>query len=435
MSAAIDILAGLAILAGSFVVGTAALGLLRLRDPFLRMHAATKAGVVGSGLIVIGAALAIGGAAALVLGVLCVVFLLVTSPIASHALGRAAYVSGAPIAPETFADALGGILPRNVFDIAPGRTTRSRNPGDAASALPLISSGVHVMTALESSRAFESPTAAAAPLRSMTVWLPGGDCQDAAIRTAIALADANGAKLVGLSALDSTAGERSEMVPVGGLAWSKWLGDRARLAQRERSALALAAFETHTRNARGDVTLRHAEGPLDRVLAHAAGNDLIVVPAFVDHAGRNAHDAEELAAKFSARGAGPVLRVSRPVDTVRRVVLPVSVGDASARAVQTLIRTGLWRDAAIGVVPVGAPTDELALTVARHVELLGAHGFRAAETPAIDPDADRDSIEPLLARADACVAAGLIGRRGAFDVFRLDPVEFAAARVSLFLLP
>ncbi len=90
MSAAIDILAGLAILAGSFVVGTASLGLLRLRDPFLRMHAATKAGVVGSGLIVIGAALAIGGAAALVLGVLCVVFLLVTSPIASHALGRAA---------------------------------------------------------------------------------------------------------------------------------------------------------------------------------------------------------------------------------------------------------------------------------------------------------------------------------------------------------
>lgn len=115
MSAFLEIWAGIAILAGAIVVGIAALGLIRLRDPFMRMHAATKAGVVGSGCLVYGAAWALGGGGvaldALIIGTLCVVFLLVTSPIASHALGRAAYVSGAPIASATVADALRGHLP------------------------------------------------------------------------------------------------------------------------------------------------------------------------------------------------------------------------------------------------------------------------------------------------------------------------------------
>ena len=437
MSFVIDIIAGAAILSGSIVVGVAALGLVRLRDPFMRMHAATKAGVVGSGLIVIGSALALGGLVAFVLGSLCVVFLLVTSPIASHALGRAAYVSGAPIAPETLTDALGGVLPRNVFDISPGRTSRvrARAAGALDSVSPRSSSGVHAMSALESPRAAPEPSPAALQLRGMTVWLTGGDCQPAAIETALALAQASNAKLVGLSALDPSVGARSQMVPVGGLAWAKWLSDYERIAHRERSAQALASFENRARLFQGNIALRHAEGSLDRVLAHAAGNDLIVVPALVDHAGRKAHDGDELSACFSAHGVGPVLRVARHVATVCTVVMPVAVGDASGRAVQALIRTGLWRDASLSVIPVGSPTDELALTVARHIELLTAHGYRAVEKPAVRPDADREILEPLLGRADACVAAALNDRRGPLDLFRIDVNEFAATRVPLFLLP
>jgi len=87
------------------------------------------------------------------------------------------------------------------------------------------------------------------------------------------------------------------------------------------------------------------------------------------------------------------------------------------------------------VIPVGSPTDELALTVARHIELLTAHGYRVVEKPAVRPDADREILEPLLGRADACVAAALNDRRGPLDLFRIDVNEFAATRVPLFLLP
>lgn len=436
MTVLVDILAGLAILGGSLVVGVAALGLVRLRDPFMRMHAATKAGVVGAGLIVLGSAMALAQPAALVLGVLCVVFLVVTSPIASHALGRAAYISGAPIAPETVSDALGGILPRNVFDIAPGRSARSQTATGPLHRSPHTFSGVYPMSALESSRPSETErTPAIYPVRSLAVWLVGGDRQQAAIEAGLSIAEANGAKLVGLSAIDHDAGNRAEMVPIGGLAWSKWLGDRERLAHRERAAAALATFETRVRGARGPVSVRHAEGTFRTVVGHAAGNDLVVVPAFVDHAGRPAHDGAELAARLSGIGMGPVLRAARTPDSVRRVVLPVSAPDASARAVQALIRSGLWRDAHIGIIPVGAPSNELDLAVAQQIELLGAHGYRAVARPAIGVDPDRETLDAVVGNADACVAPFLTGRRDALDVFRLDPVEFAAARVPLFLLP
>ena len=54
----LDILAAACLLIGGVVMALAALGVARLPDLFMRMHAATKAGVVGTGLILTGAGLA-----------------------------------------------------------------------------------------------------------------------------------------------------------------------------------------------------------------------------------------------------------------------------------------------------------------------------------------------------------------------------------------
>jgi multicomponent Na+:H+ antiporter subunit G len=47
-------------LAGCVVALLAAVGIARLPDAFMRMHAATKAGVIATGLCVAGAAIASG---------------------------------------------------------------------------------------------------------------------------------------------------------------------------------------------------------------------------------------------------------------------------------------------------------------------------------------------------------------------------------------
>lgn len=116
MKLALDLIAALLILVGAFVVFSAALGLVRFPDAYTRMHAATKAGVVGSGSIMLGAGLAAGGWPTFLIALLGVFFLLATVSLSAHALGRAAYLSGAPLAPETTHDALQGVYQRHDFD-------------------------------------------------------------------------------------------------------------------------------------------------------------------------------------------------------------------------------------------------------------------------------------------------------------------------------
>ena len=94
------------LLLGSAFVLIAAAGIVRLPDLFTRMQAATKAGALGAGLILVALALSsttFGTAAA---ALLVVAFILATAPVASHAIARAAYRSGVPLWEKTGADEL-----------------------------------------------------------------------------------------------------------------------------------------------------------------------------------------------------------------------------------------------------------------------------------------------------------------------------------------
>jgi monovalent cation/proton antiporter MnhG/PhaG subunit len=104
------LLALLAKIVGTMFLVVATLGVLRFKDPFQRMHAATKAGTLGAGLVLLGAALAKGSFDATLVALLTIVFLIATMPVAGHLLGRAAYISGAPL--RSRSDALAGVLPR-----------------------------------------------------------------------------------------------------------------------------------------------------------------------------------------------------------------------------------------------------------------------------------------------------------------------------------
>ena len=83
------IIAALVLLGALFSVA-AGLGVLRLPDVYIRMHAATKVGTLGSGLVMAAVAAYFGDPGVIVRCVLIVVFLLLTAPIGAHMAGRAA---------------------------------------------------------------------------------------------------------------------------------------------------------------------------------------------------------------------------------------------------------------------------------------------------------------------------------------------------------
>ena len=94
MSDVLGYIAGAVVLAGSAFSLLAALGVLRLPDVYTRLHAASKAGVVGAGLIFAAVAVAAADLPIAVRAIFGIFFLLLTTPVSAHLLARAAYLKG-----------------------------------------------------------------------------------------------------------------------------------------------------------------------------------------------------------------------------------------------------------------------------------------------------------------------------------------------------
>ena len=96
--------------------------------------AATKAGGIGTSLVVLGVLVA-GGATRPLTGVLTIVFMLLTLSVASQLLARAAYISGAPLEGLDRGDPLAGVLDRD--GRAPDEGTDvAIEDGESGSSLP-----------------------------------------------------------------------------------------------------------------------------------------------------------------------------------------------------------------------------------------------------------------------------------------------------------
>jgi multicomponent Na+:H+ antiporter subunit G len=99
-------------LSGAFFMLVAAIGVIRMPDLLMRMHAATKAGTLGAGLLLLAVAVQFGETGVSIRAMATLVFLVFTAPVAAHAIARAAYLSGAlRLWERTLVDELGGAPP------------------------------------------------------------------------------------------------------------------------------------------------------------------------------------------------------------------------------------------------------------------------------------------------------------------------------------
>ena len=97
MEAVSQILAAVLLLVGSLFTLTAALGLLRLPDVYARMHAASKAGTLGSCVILVALAVVEADVAVATRAFAAIMFFIITAPISAHLLARAALTAGYPL--------------------------------------------------------------------------------------------------------------------------------------------------------------------------------------------------------------------------------------------------------------------------------------------------------------------------------------------------
>ena len=102
----LDVLVGVMLIVGALFALVATIGILRLEDVYMRMHAASKAGTLGSGLALLAIALYSQELDIVTRAVAGVVFFLLTAPVSAHLLARAAYLAGYRPCAATVVDAM-----------------------------------------------------------------------------------------------------------------------------------------------------------------------------------------------------------------------------------------------------------------------------------------------------------------------------------------
>lgn len=106
MNAIVEIITGLMLISGAAFALAASIGLIRLKDVYMRTHAASKAGTLGSGVMLLALAIDAGTLGVVTRAVAGVVFFLLTAPVSAHLLAKAAYAAGYRPCADTKIDAL-----------------------------------------------------------------------------------------------------------------------------------------------------------------------------------------------------------------------------------------------------------------------------------------------------------------------------------------
>ena len=106
-----EIVISILLVLGAFFMLTAAIGILRMPDLYMRMSANAKSVTLGVGILLIALALHFRDPGVTSRALATIAFIAMTVPISSHLIGRAAYLSGVELWSETLRDELRDLYP------------------------------------------------------------------------------------------------------------------------------------------------------------------------------------------------------------------------------------------------------------------------------------------------------------------------------------
>lgn len=105
----IEWIAAFFLVSGSLFMLVAAIGVVKLSDVYMRMHAITKAASLGAILMLTAVSLLYTEWIVLIEALMVVVFIIITAPIASHMIAKAAHITKMPTGPGYIMDELEGV--------------------------------------------------------------------------------------------------------------------------------------------------------------------------------------------------------------------------------------------------------------------------------------------------------------------------------------
>ena len=107
----VDLVIALVMISGAAFKLLAAIGMVRLPDVYLRLHASTKSTTLGVSGMFLATAIYFGRDGqtdVVILSFLVILFIFMTAPVAGHVIARASYIVGAPLWEKSVVDELQG---------------------------------------------------------------------------------------------------------------------------------------------------------------------------------------------------------------------------------------------------------------------------------------------------------------------------------------
>jgi multicomponent Na+:H+ antiporter subunit G len=103
-----DLIVGVLAFFGALFVFFAAVGMVRMRDTYLRISVTTKAATLGIGLLLVASALHSYELATTAKVFAIILFLFLTAPVSAHLVGRTSYFSGVKLWKNSVMDDMKG---------------------------------------------------------------------------------------------------------------------------------------------------------------------------------------------------------------------------------------------------------------------------------------------------------------------------------------
>lgn len=230
-------------------------------------------------------------------------------------------------------------------------------------------------------------------IKRILVGLGGTPFTDVAIERAVELAKIHGARVTGVTVVDTRRLKQIGPVPPGGAIYAAKLREKRLAISEERIDGAIEQFMAKCGEADVPTKIERETGdPFETMIAHARYNDVTIfgLKSLFDYG--FTMEPRDALIRLVSQGVRPIIAVSPEYRRIRSVLIAYSGSMESAKAMRRFIQLKPWPDIRLRIVHFGPPatgTDQLLKDAGDYCR---DHGY-ANETDCVDQPAREHLIE------------------------------------------
>jgi nucleotide-binding universal stress UspA family protein len=230
-------------------------------------------------------------------------------------------------------------------------------------------------------------------IKRILLGLGGTPYTDVAIERAVELAMAHGARITGVTVMDTKRVQQVGPIPPGGDAYAARLREKRLAITEERIETAIEQFKKKCDKSNIPTKIERETGdPFESMIDHARYNDVTIfgLKSLFDYG--FTMEPRDALIRLVSQGVRPIIAVSPEYRLIRNVLIAYSGSMESAKAMRRCVQLNPWRNVRLRIVHFGRRDDGTQKLLADAADYCRDHGY-PTETELVDQSAREHLIE------------------------------------------